>query len=291
MRKETGKQKTGNRNGKKVPAITLSRIFNRLMGLKPKRRNPVFQFLFFILISLEAGPSIAKSPQSAFEQANQFYIEKNYEKSISILEDLVKTGNVSAELYYNLGNAYYKSGNYAAAILHYERAKKLKPSDPDIDFNLRLANLNTIDKIEPAPQVFYVKWWNDFVSRSSIETHAKNGLLFIWIAFFISLIYIFVNVSIIKRITFFVTFILLCCGIFSIYLSQKQLNDMYDNQTAIIVPTSVYVKGSPDDNSINLFMLHSGTKVTVIDELQSWKRIRIANGNEGWILSGSIEII
>jgi tetratricopeptide (TPR) repeat protein len=253
-------------------------------------KNFIFLPVFF-LIFFNSYVSIAKSPDEAFKKATKFYIEKNYDGAISILDSLVKTGNVSAEVYYNLANAYYKSGNYASAIINYERAKKLKPSDSDIEFNLRLANLNTIDKIEPAPQVFYVKWWNNFVNSTSIEDHAKKSLLFIWIALLISMLYIFVNITAVKRITFFVMLILLGCGFFSLYLSQKQLNDVNDNKTAIIIPTSIYVKGSPDENSINLFMLHSGTKITIIDELQNWKRIRIVNGNEGWIPAGSFEII
>jgi len=254
-------------------------------------KNFIFPAVIFILFFLNPGDSVATPPSEAFKKANRFYIEKKYENAISILDSLVKTGNVSVEVYYNLGNAYYKSGNYASAIINYERAKKLKPSDPDIEFNLRLANLSTIDKIEPAPQVFYVKWWNDFVNSTSIEDHAKKSLLFIWIALLVSMLYIFVNVTAVKRITFFAMLILLGCGFFSLYLSQKQLNDVNDNKAAIIVPTSIYVKGSPDENSINLFMLHSGTKITIIDELQNWKRIRIVNGNEGWIPAGSFEII
>jgi tetratricopeptide (TPR) repeat protein len=252
----------------------------------------VFAILFFGLFFTHLSASLfAQTPQSTFEEGNKAYVEKNYEKAIGFFESLIKSNQVSAEVYFNLGNAYYKTGNYSSAIINYERAKKLKPSDEDIDFNLRLANLNTIDKIEPAPQVFYVKWWNDFVNGSSIESHAKKGLMYLWIALAVSLIYVFVNISFIKRIAFFITIILLSCGLFTIYISQKQMTEMHDNKSAIIIPTSTYVKGSPDENSINLFMLHSGTKVTVIDELQNWKRIRIANGNEGWIAAGTIEII
>jgi tetratricopeptide (TPR) repeat protein len=260
-------------------------------SLKKNKCMIVIMQLFVLLISLNFSCSFAQSPQSTFDQANKYYIEKDYDKAISLLESLVKSRNGTAEVYFNLGNAYYKSGNYSAAILNYERAKKLKPSDPDIDFNLRLANLNTIDKIELAPQVFYIKWWNDFINSSSIESHIKDGLILIWIAFFIALIYLFVNVSALKRITFFITVILLVCGFFSLFMSQKQLNALNDNKSAIIVSSSTYIKGSPDENSINLFMLHSGTKVVVIDELKGWKRIRIANGNEGWTPSESIEII
>jgi len=259
---------------------------------KKEIRKFLYSFLLIAFFSINFSTSLfAQTPQATFELANKAYVEKNYEKAIGFFENLVKSEQVSAEVYYNLGNTYYKSGNYALAILNYERAKKLKPSDADIDFNLRLANLNTIDKIEPAPQVFYEKWWNDFVNGHSIESHAKWGLEFIWMALFISLLYVFINNSAVKRITFFAAFILLCCGIFSIYLSQKQMTEMQDSKSAIIIPTSAYVRASPDENSINLFMLHSGTKVTVIDELQNWKRIRIANGNEGWITTGTIEVI
>ncbi|MEP7170055.1 MAG: tetratricopeptide repeat protein [Bacteroidota bacterium] len=291
MKTEVGSQKTGVRNRKHFLINTLYQQLNSISARKQKTGKFISQLLLFVLIFFNGSLSIAQSSQSTFDQANKFYIDKNYYKAADFFESLVKSGKISAEVYYNLGNAYYKSGNYASAILNYERAKKLKPSDPDIDFNLRLANLNTIDKIEPAPQVFYAKWWNDFVNGSSIEAHSKKGLVFIWIAFFISLLYIFINISAVKKLTFIATFILFCCGIFTLFLSQKQLNDMHDNKTAIIIPSSIYVKGSPDENSINLFMLHSGTKVTVIDELQSWKRIRIANGNEGWIAIGTAEII
>lgn len=242
----------------------------------------------FIIIS---KVSYSKSPESKFELANKFFLERNFEKAISLYEELVKSGNKSAEVYYNLGNAYYKTGNYAAAILNYERAKKLKPSDEDINFNLRLANLNTIDKIEAAPQVFYVKWWNDFVNSTSLESHSLKALFFFWFAFVVVSIYVLVNKRLVKKITLIAALIIFLLGAFSLYFSYKQFSELNNNKAAIIFSQGVYIKSSPDENSINLFMLHSGTKVEVIDELQDWKRIRIANGNEGWLPASSIELI
>ena len=246
-----------------------------------------------LILSVSSHLSNAKSqfPDSTFQRANKLYIEKNYDIAIAVYENIIRSGNYTAELYFNLGNACYKTGNYAGAILNYERAKKLNPSDEDIDFNLRLANLNTIDKIEPAPKVFYVKWWNDFVNSSTIKDHTQKGLLFIWISFVVVCLYVLINHTTIKRITFFTAAILLIAGAFTIFLAKKQFQELNEHKSAIIFSSGTYVKSSPDDNSINLFMLHSGTKVDVIDELQNWKRIRIANGNEGWIPAGAIEII
>lgn len=233
----------------------------------------------------------AQSPASVFDQANKMYIEKKYGNAIELYEKIVKTGDGTFEIYFNLGNAYYKTANYPASILNYERAKRLKPLDADIEFNLRLANLNTIDKIEPAPEVFYVKWWNDFLNSTSIEDHAYKSLIFLWAAFVIAAVFVLTNNATIKRLTFFVAVILLVMGIFTLLISQRQYADMNDNKSAVIYTSSSYVKSSPDENSTNLFMLHGGTRVTVIDELQGWKRIRIANGNEGWIAATAIEII
>lgn len=244
----------------------------------------------FMLLMLSTNLSYSQS-SSAFEQANKHYIEKNYDKAIAKYEEMIKSGNVSAEIFFNIGNAYYKKENYPAAILNYERARKLSPSDDDIDFNLRLANLNTIDKIEPAPQVFYVKWWNNFLNSSSIESHSKKAVLFIWIAFAFAILYVLINSSTVKRITFIAAFLMLFAGFFMLFLAYQQYAELNNNKSAIIFSSSSYIKSSPDDNSTNLFMLHGGTKVTVIDELTGWKRIRIANGNEGWIASSAIEII
>ena len=230
-------------------------------------------------------------PDSTFKRANKLYLEKKFGEAVTAYESIIRTGHQTSEVYFNLGNAHYKTGNYAAAILNYERAKKLNPSDEDIDFNLRLVNLNTIDKIEPAPQVFYVKWWNDFVNSSSIRDHSQKGLLFIWVAFVVACFFVLINNSTIKRITFFAAAVLLIAGLFTVFLARKQFRDMNERKSAIIFSSGAYIKSSPDENSINLFMLHAGTRVDVLDELQNWKRIRIANGNEGWIPADAIEII
>lgn len=262
-----------------------------------KIRSILFQFSFLknkvliIGLLLFSQALSAQDPASLFKTANNFYTKNNFESAIEKYEQLIKSGYTSSEVYFNLGNAYYKTKNIPAAILNFERAKKLKPADPDINFNLQLANANTIDKIEPIPQVFYQKWWMGFTSKLSADGYAWRGLIFLWIALFISIIYLFANNSLIRRITFLAAFIMVIVGLFAFYISSIRSENAVTHKGAIIFTTNVYIKGSPDEKSTNLFMLHSGTKVEVVDELQNWKRIRIANGNEGWIPANAIEII
>ncbi len=218
-------------------------------------------------------------------------MDQAYEKAAETYEKLVATGKVAPEVYFNLGNSYYKTGNLAAAVLNYERAKRLRPSDPDISYNLRMAYLNTIDKIEPVPQLFYEKWWDDFVNEGSINTRALITILLFWMAFAVAAVYLFSNRVAIKKTTFFLTILLVLSGTFTCFLTYMQHHHLKQHQAAVIFAVSAYAKSSPDDKSANLFLLHAGTRIEVLDELQGWKKIRIANGNEGWITSDAIEII
>ncbi len=248
-------------------------------------------FSGLLLLFVMTVPSFARQEVDLFNQANKLYMDQSYEKAAETYEQLVATGSLSPEVYFNLGNAYYKTGNVAGAILNYERARRLRPSDPDIAYNLRMANLTTIDKIEPLPQLFYEKWWDDFVNEGSINTRALIAVILFWCAFIIAAIYLFSNSVLIKKATFFLTLFLLLAGSFTGYLTYLQNRHLNDHKAAIIFSVSAYAKSSPDDKSANLFLLHAGTRIEVLDELQGWKKVRIANGNEGWIIADAIEII
>lgn len=234
---------------------------------------------------------LASEEIEIFNRANKLYMDQSYEQAASEYEKLVAMKKVAPEIYFNLGNAYYKTGNLAGAILNYERAKRLRPADPDIAYNLRMANLNTIDKIEPVPLLFYEKWWNDFVNNGSVSNRAMWAVILFWCALLIAAIYLFSNAVIIRKISFFLTLMLLISASFTLYLTIQQHRHLTDNRAAIIFEDSAYAKSSPDEKSANLFLLHAGTRIEVLDELHGWRKIRIANGNEGWISASSIEII
>lgn len=226
-----------------------------------------------------------------FDSANKLYMGQQYEKAAKSYEDLIKLGHSSAEVFYNLGNSYYKTGEFTKAILNYERAKKLKPSDEDILFNIAIANQKTIDKIEQAPKVFYERWWDAYVASSTSGTRSLIGVALIWLATMVGAVYIFTKNYSVKKLTFFSTFILLFAGLFFLIVASNQNSYTQNHKEAIIIPDNVYVKSSPDDKSTNLFMLHTGTKIELKDELQGWKKIRIPNGNEGWLKEQSLEVI
>lgn len=233
----------------------------------------------------------AKGESELFSQANQLYMDQSYEKAAAAYEQLLQAGKTAPEIYFNLGNAYYKTGNIAAAILNYERAKRLRPSDPDIAYNLRMANLNTIDKIEPLPQLFYEKWWDDYVNEGSVNRRAMIAVALFWITFGVGVVYLFSRRIAVRKITFFLMLLLALAGTFTWYLTYQQNRHLNNHQAAIIFTDSAYAKSSPDDKSANLFLLHAGTRIEVLDELKGWKKVRIANGNEGWITSDAIVII
>ena len=235
--------------------------------------------------------SIEASPKQKFADGNKEYRFGNYDKAITIYEELVKQGYRSAALYYNLGNSFYKSGNYAKAIVNFERALILKPQDDDIRFNLRLASLNTVDKIEPIPKLFYEQWWDRFISSFSSDTWSKIGIAACWLTLLFAGIYIFSNSVFFKKTGFFISLFFGISAAFILFTGQVQHARIYDHKTAVIIETSAYIKSSPEEKSTNLFMLHAGTKIEIVDELQGWKKIKIANGNIGWISNNDVEVI
>lgn len=244
--------------------------------------------LAFTLISRNC---IAQPEQELFAAGNKAYMDEKFDKAIENYEQLVTRNKVSAEVYFNLGNAYYKTGNIASAVLNYERARRLKPADEDIEYNLQIANLSTIDKIEPVPKVFYERWWNDFVNEGSVSQRSVWALIFLFLSLGVFAVYLFSGKVVIRKITFFATIGLLVCSLFTWYLTHLQHRHLNDHKAAVIFAESTYVKSSPDEKSANLFMLHSGTRIEVLDGLSGWKKIRIANGNEGWIAADALVVI
>lgn len=259
--------------------------------MKSPEQNKTKKIALLVLMMSAFCHLLYADANSLYQQANKFYQLQQYDKAIVYYDSLLKTNHTAPEIFFNLGNAFYKSGNYTAAILNYERAKKLNPEDEDINFNLKLANQNTVDKIEPAPQVFYEKWWENFLNSSSPAARSKTGLLLLYGALILSLAYIFSSMRLLRKISFFSALTVLVVGGFFIFLAYSQNQSQIESMDAIIFESSTYVKSSPDEKSTNLFMLHSGTKVEIMDELEGWKKVKIANGNLGWIPANAVEII
>ncbi|NNF02683.1 MAG: tetratricopeptide repeat protein [Bacteroidia bacterium] len=160
--------------------------------------------LFLFLISPFISNGNINDVQSSFQNANSLYQQARYDSSIVIYNSIIDQGMVSAELYFNLGNAHYKLQQFPQAILNYERAKKLSPSDEDIRHNLSLANSNTIDNIDPIPMVFYEQWWHDLIQRTTVSAKSKLAIILFWIALFFWIAYLFLRQYAIRKTSLFI---------------------------------------------------------------------------------------
>ncbi|MCT4616483.1 MAG: tetratricopeptide repeat protein [Marinifilaceae bacterium] len=246
----------------------------------------ILSLLFLCLLS-----NIGFCQKAGIEKANDLYNKAKYQDAIKEYELILNSGKEAATLYFNLANAYYKSGNLSRAILNYERAKLLSPSDQDIDYNLNLANSQTLDKLEQVPEFIAYTWVNK-ISRSKNSDFWSYLSITVFILALISMSFYMFASSVAKRKLGFVVAILLIVSSIIFYVfASKSADSILNRDKAIIINSSVTVKGQPDNSGTDLFLLHEGTKVKLIDSLDNWRRIQMSDGNDGWVLDTDIEII
>lgn len=247
------------------------------------------RILQIILISLFALPVAGQT--SLLTEANEHYTNQEYEKAIATYQKILDNNQESAEVYYNLGNAYYKNGQVTEAIISYERAKLLAPNDEDIQFNLDLANQHVVDAIDPLPQVFFVRWWHSIANKYSADGWAQISVISFILVLVLAGLFFFTRTSAIKRLSFWFGTLILAISIFSFNFAARQKSRMTSHNYAIITQPSVTVKSSPSESGTDLFLIHEGLKVQIKDSLGSWREIRLADGNQGWLPVNSIEKI
>ncbi|HEY0262577.1 MAG TPA: tetratricopeptide repeat protein [Chitinophagales bacterium] len=234
-------------------------------------------FIFIVFSLLFCAALRAENAAALFAQANAAYQKNDFSTAILKYEKLVAQKNNSAMIYYDLGNAYFKSGNLAQAILNYERAERLDKFDEDIHHNLEYARKKTVDQMESQPiiseKVFGV------LSAFSWKILA---LALVWFGFAGFVLFLFVpnlkNTGAYLGVTF-----LLFAGI-TFWFGKEQGSYELKCHFRIVTNAEAYVKSSPDDSSTDLFLLHEGAKVQVFDEVGNYQKIRIADGRVGWVL-------
>ena len=223
--------------------------------------------------------------------ADAEYAKGNYQQAIKDYEELLKEG-MSAELYYNLGNAYYRTDNITRAILSYERAQMLSPGDADIRFNLQLARSKTIDKITPETEMFFVTWYKSLVNATSVDNWARIAIFSIIVALLLVLLYLFSSRVALRKVGFFGAVICFVFFVLANIFAWQQKRQFVNRRSAIVVSPSANIKTTPDAASKNNFVLHEGTCVEITDNtLLEWKGVRLADGREGWISAKQIEVI
>lgn len=223
--------------------------------------------------------------------ADSAYIRNDFTTAIQIYEMILRTGE-SADIYYNLGNSYYKIGDIAKAILNYERALILKPANKDIRSNLEIARAKTVDKVTDVPELFFITWLKSITNSMGIQSWAIIAISF-FLLFIVSIYFFFFSTKIVARKTFFILalfFLVLCviANISAAFQRKVRLNRM----NAIIISPSVTIRSTPNDNGTSLFILHEGRKVFIKDDsMKDWKEIQLEDGNVGWVKKNDLEVI
>jgi len=252
-----------------------------------------YKHIIYLLIAL-VTPMLAYAAgdmQAIFEKGNQQYAKGNYKEAMADYQQILQTGYQSVPVYFNMGNASFKNGDIPSAIYYYEKAHKLSPGDDDVNFNIQFANLRTTDKIDIAPEFFLLKWWKGFILMFSGTTLAVWSILFILLASVALITYMFTYSVTIKKASFYSTFILFVIGLFFIFVGNRQVNYFDTHHQAIIFSGAVTVKSGPANAAKSLFLIHEGTKVDVLENNNSWTKIRLPNGNEGWIVASDAKEI
>lgn len=251
--------------------------------------------------SLQAvgGDSIGNSLQqisSSLEDATKAegdsaYMKNDYASAIQIYEALLNRGE-AADIYYNLGNSYYKAGDIAKAILNYERALLLQPGNGDIRANLEIARSKTVDKVEPVPEIFFVSWTKSLINSMSVDSWAVCGVV-CFILLIVSLyLFIFSKQIVLKKAGFISGIVFLVVTILANVFASQQKDGLMNRNSAIVVNPSVTVRSTPSESGTSLFILHEGHKVDVKDgSMKDWKEIRLEDGKVGWVPASAIEII
>lgn len=246
----------------------------------------IIQIILSVLISTQAWAQI-----NPISEANALYQKGEYQKAIQSYQFVLDTHLEAPEIYFNLGNAYYKTGQIAPAILNYERAKLLSPEDKDIQYNLELAQKHVLDKLEVLPDLFINRWFSGIRNSFSAEWWSYLSIGFFFLCLCFASFYLYSNKAGIKKAGFLFASVSLVFSIVFFSFASIKTDEMTVREHAIIFSPSVTIKGSPDESGTDLFLLHEGTKVKVIDRLGDWRNIQLIDGNEGWLKKEDIEMI
>lgn len=221
-------------------------------------------------------------------EAEKFYADKNYQQAAQIYETLMKQGK-SADLYYNYANTQFKLNNLGQAILFYERALVLSPYDSDIRRSLEFANTMTTDKIAGYHSFFLVDWFESVGKIFNTNQWAYICIGLFVLSLILGFIFLFSSILSIRKISFYISIVALVLAIISFIYTFHERQYLNNNPYAIVTAGSTSVKASPTLTGKELFVLHEGTKVRVIDSKDNWDKVEIADRRIGWLQKSTVE--
>jgi tetratricopeptide (TPR) repeat protein len=242
--------------------------------------------LFFVL-----GVVTNSFSNDLLQKAEKAYDNKNYKEAISCYQKLINEGNRSYELYFNLGNSYYRNKELGYAIYYYELARKLNPNDQDVQINLGIAAAKTIDKIDAKENFFINAMKSNVVNVVSTDSWAWLSVTLAFITCILFFMFVQSQIMILKRVSFLFSIVGAIALVVVYFFGTSALNSKKENKFAIVLLKEVKITNEPNAGATMKFALHEGTKVRIVEANSDWVLIKLDNGNEGWVKQSEVGII
>ena len=235
--------------------------------------------------------SYAESYQQLMQRANTAYQQQQYAEAVALYQQIADAGNEGSVLYYNLGNAYYKTDDLSHALLWYERALRLDPRNEDIKHNIAFVNRQLVDRIEVLPELFITRWWNALSKSLTSNTWAILSIIFCALMFLSVVLLLVARRPWLRSLGMATTVLCLMLTVFSIIFAHKEAVRYEKFPEAIVMQPVLNAKSTPNATGNDLFVIHEGLKVGVTDRLNDWLEIKLPNGEKGWVPAQGVEVI
>lgn len=224
-------------------------------------------------------------------KANELFMNNKYKEAAEAYEKFLTNGFESSELYYNLGNAYYKQNMLKHAILNYERALLLNPNDEEAIYNLNICKELTVDKIKEIPEFWISKWAKNLIASVSVNSWAIMSVVTFILALILFAMFLYSGALGIKKTGFYGAIVGIVFSVVTLLFANSRNNQLTERNSAIIFKSPVEVKSTPSESGNKLFILHEGLKVKIVEEISDWYRIKLSDGHDGWVKKDQLEII
>lgn len=246
-----------------------------------KKHFRIFSLFFALFLLVKMAD--AQDGTVLLQQAADAYSNGDYQTAIDQYEQLLAGGQDAFEVYYNLGNAYFKNNQIAPAILNYERAARINPADADLQHNLAMAKSRTVDKVDMIAVPEFVTGYKSFVNATPADRWGTLSILSFVLMLLAIGAFLYLSQRWMKQLALGAGGLLFLLAIAFFFFGWQQTNWLNSRKEAIIFQPSITVTSTPDKTGEELFVLHEGTKVRIVERFRDWIRVRIGDGNTGWV--------
>lgn len=253
-----------------------------------KNDSRKYSLILLFLCSMLLANGQNASLKDSLAKGNQLYTAAKFAAAVKTYEAIAAQGYESFELYYNLGNALYKTNNITYAILNYERALKLVPGNEDAKFNLEMAKKQVVDNIDLLPEPGFLRWWHELIASRPADSWGTHSLVSFFLFLLSFALFLFATTIRNKQITFWLAVVAIAYSLLTFSFGSSQRSKLIHHNSGVITERSVRMKGSPSETGTELFILHEGLSVTITDKLGDWIEIRLADGNKGWVKESAL---